>query len=104
VTAMRNLFNTKVKIEAADRKLSKSNVWILEYVYWNELWASIFIKDISARRALYLFVIKWRKDFPDDFRVVLNDKIFTPTQPPVRDPAKDLILFHATSKQRQKGE
>ncbi|MDR3151220.1 MAG: hypothetical protein LBT67_00010 [Holosporaceae bacterium] len=99
---MRNLFNTKVKIETAEKKLSESNVWILEYVYWNDLWASIFIKDISARRALYLFVIKWRKDFPDNFRIALNGKIFMPTQLPVRDPAKDLILFHATVK--QKGE
>ncbi|MDR1361867.1 MAG: hypothetical protein LBJ16_01465 [Holosporaceae bacterium] len=97
---MRNLFNTKITIEKVEKKLSECNVWIPEYVYWNQLWASILIKDISARRALYLFVIRWRKDFPNDFRVTLGDKIFTPTQQPFYDPAKDVLMFHAAVQQK----
>ncbi|MDR1561241.1 MAG: hypothetical protein LBS23_02700 [Holosporaceae bacterium] len=93
-----NLFNTKIKIETIEKKLSNDNLWILEYKLWKEVWASITIKDISSRRALYLFVIRWKRDFPTDFRVVIKDKIFTPTQFPVVEPAKDLLMFHATLK------
>jgi hypothetical protein len=94
----KNLFATKVKIEAIEKKLSNDNLWASEYVYWNELWASIFLKDISAKRVLYFFTIKWRKDFPVNCRVVVNDKIFVPTQPPIMDPSNDVIMFHAVMK------
>ncbi|MDR2765944.1 MAG: hypothetical protein LBB63_00560 [Holosporaceae bacterium] len=92
----RKLFNTKVRVEALEKHLSDSNLWISEYKPWKEVWASITIKDISARRTLYLFALKWTVDFPREFRVVLKDKIFLPTQFPVVEPANDLVLFHAT--------
>ncbi|MDR0678311.1 MAG: hypothetical protein LBF44_02115 [Holosporaceae bacterium] len=90
------LFNTKVKIETLEKKLSKDNLWISEYKPWNEIWASISIKDISSRRVLYLFTIKWKRDFPREFRVVVRDRIFIPTQSPIFEPSRDLVLFHAT--------
>jgi hypothetical protein len=89
-------FNTKVKIETLTRKLSKDNLWVSEYKLWNEVWASIAIKDISSRRVLYFFTVKWGRDFPREFRVSAGDRIFTPTQLPVIDPSKDWVLFHAT--------
>ncbi|MDR1375202.1 MAG: hypothetical protein LBJ45_00095 [Holosporaceae bacterium] len=91
----KNLFNTKVKIEALEKKLSADNLWVSEYRLWKEVWASISIRDISSRRVLYLFRVKWLKDFPRDFRVVLKDKTFIPTQAPIAEPANDLVLFHA---------
>jgi hypothetical protein len=94
----KNLFNTKIKIEALEKKLSGDNLWVSEFQLWKEVWASITIKDISSRRALYLFTIKWNKDFPSEFRVVINDKVFTPTQFPIVEPANDLVMFHATLK------
>ncbi|MDR1982795.1 MAG: hypothetical protein LBQ08_03300 [Holosporaceae bacterium] len=90
------LFNTKIKIETLEKKLSQDNLWVSEYKFWNEVWASISIKDISSRRVLYLFTIKWKHDFPCEFRVSIKDKIFTPTQLPIVEPSQDLILFHAT--------
>ncbi|MDR3187464.1 MAG: hypothetical protein LBT63_03500 [Holosporaceae bacterium] len=91
----KNLFDTKVKIEALEKKLSADNLWVSEYTLWKEVWASISIRDISARRALYLFRVKWLENFPRDFRVVVKDKTFTPTQFPIVEPANDLVLFHA---------
>ncbi|MDR0968398.1 MAG: hypothetical protein LBL99_02040 [Holosporaceae bacterium] len=93
---LKRLFNTKVRIESVEKKLSDENLWVSEYKLWNEVWASISIKDISARRTLYLFAIKWRRDFPREFRVVIKDRIFTPTQQPIIEPSQDLVLFHAT--------
>jgi hypothetical protein len=92
---MRKLFNTKVKIEEKKTKLSDDNLWISEYELWHELWSSIFIKDISSRRALYFFIVKWKRDFPRNFRVRIEDKIFTPTQVPIFNPSDDTTLFHA---------
>ena len=92
---LKRLFNTKVRIEAAEKKLSDDNLWISEYKLWKEVWASISIKDISSKRVLYLFTIKWKHDFPHEFRAIVNDRVFTPTQFPVIEPSQDLILFHA---------
>ncbi|MDR1333862.1 MAG: hypothetical protein LBJ71_01440, partial [Holosporaceae bacterium] len=84
----------RVKIETLERKLSKENLWVSEYKLWKEVWAAISIKDISSRRTIYMFTIKCRGDFPCEFRVLLNDKVFIPTQKPAVD--QDIILFHAT--------
>lgn len=92
----KTLFNTKVTIEKMEKTLSKENAWVSEYSFWKELWASVFLKDISPRRTLYFFTIKWNRDFPSIFRVKINDKIFMPTQLPIADTSKDEILFHAT--------
>jgi hypothetical protein len=91
------LFNTRVRIESVERKLSDENLWVSEYTLWKEVWASISIKDITAKKVIYMFTIKWKQDFPREFRVMVKDKIFTPTQFPIIDPAQDLILFHATA-------
>ena len=91
----KQLFNTKIQIEKQNEKLSDDNRWISEYVFWKEMWASISLKYISSKRTSYLFAIKWKQDFPQKFRVKINDKIFTPTQSAVVDPANDTILFHA---------
>jgi hypothetical protein len=92
---LKRLFNTKVRIESLEKKLSDENLWISEYKLWNQVWASISIKDISTRRTLYLFAVRWRRDFPKEFRVVVKDKIFKPTQPPILDSERGLVLFHA---------
>jgi hypothetical protein len=86
-----------------ERKLSAENLWISEYKPWGDVWASITIKDISAKRALYLFAIRWMCNFPREFRVVVGDKIFAPTQPPVFEPSQNLILFCAVASDK-KGE
>lgn len=91
----KRIFNTKIKLEKLNEKLSDDNRWTSEYENWNEVWASVSLKDISSKRALYLFVIKWRQDFPTKFRVKINEKIFMPTQSAIVDPANDTILFHA---------
>ncbi|MDR0677209.1 MAG: hypothetical protein LBF57_00845 [Holosporaceae bacterium] len=95
---MKKLFNTRVRIEALERKLSADNLWVSEYKLWSEVWAAISIKDISSKRVLYLFTLKWKEDFPRDFRVVIKDRIFIPTQSPIVEPENDLILFHAVLK------
>jgi hypothetical protein len=92
---LKKLLNTKVKIETVAKKLSDDNLWISEYKFWNEVWASILIKDISSKRATYLFIVKWRRDFPRDFRVVVGNMIFKPTQSPILEAQEDIILFHA---------
>jgi hypothetical protein len=91
----KKIFTSRVKIETLERKLSKENLWVSEYKPWKEVWAAISIKDISARRTLYMFAIKWRGDFPMEFRALLNGKVFIPTQKPAMD--KDVLLFHATT-------
>ncbi|MDR2724449.1 MAG: hypothetical protein LBB25_04625 [Holosporaceae bacterium] len=92
---LKRLLNTRIKIEIVEKKLSDDNLWILEHKLWREVWASISLKDISSRRVLYLFTVKWKCDFPREFRVIVKDKIFTPTQFPIMEPSQDLILFHA---------
>jgi hypothetical protein len=93
----KRLFATRVKIEILEKRLSSENLWISEYKPWKEVWASVSLKDISTRRALYIFAVKWRGDFPREFRAVVNDKIFMPTQMPAQEISQDLILFHATA-------
>lgn len=91
----KQLFNTKIQIERLNEKLSDDNRWVSEYILWKEMWASVSLKDISSKRVLYLFAIKWKQDFPQKFRAKINEKIFMPTQSAVVDPANDMILFHA---------
>lgn len=89
------LTSTKVKIEKLEKTLSEKNTWESKYIFWNEVWASIQLKDITVTKALYLFAIKWKGDFPRQFRVVVNNRIFMPTQTPSIDFRNDLIIFHA---------
>ena len=91
----KQLFNTKIHREKLNEKLSDDNRWLSEYISWKEMWASVLLKDISSKRALYLFAIKWKQDFPQKFRVKINEKIFMPTQSAIVDPVNDTILFHA---------
>jgi hypothetical protein len=91
----KQLFNTKIQIEKLNEKLSDDNRWFSEYIFWKEMWASVSLKDISSKQALYLFAIKWKQDFPQKFRVKINEKIFMPTQSAIVDPANETILFHA---------
>lgn len=91
----KQIFNTKVQIEELRKKLSDDNRWISEYAFWKEMWASVSLKDISSKRALYLFAIKWKQQFPTEFRVKINGCVFMPTQSAITDPANDTILFHA---------
>lgn len=93
---LKHVFNTKVKIESLETTLSADNQWIPKYTPWGEAWASVSVKYMSSKGALYLFEVKWKNDFPRAFRVIMKDKIFTPTQSPITDPSNDLILFHAT--------
>ncbi|MDR3156261.1 MAG: hypothetical protein LBT90_04165 [Holosporaceae bacterium] len=89
------LFNTKVQIEAKTTTLSTDNTWVSEYSLWRELWASISIKYMSPCTTVYLFMIKWKRDFPANFRVKVSGKIFVPTQPPIQDFQSESIIFHA---------
>lgn len=91
----KQLFNTKIQIEKLNEKLSDDNRWISEYVFWKEIWASVSLKDISSKRASYLFTVKWKQDFPQKFRVKINEKVFMPTQSAIVDPENESILFHA---------
>ncbi|MDR1235500.1 MAG: hypothetical protein LBJ96_00680 [Holosporaceae bacterium] len=91
------LFTTRVKIEILEKKLSAENSWISEYKPWKEIWAAISLKNISRKGALYIFAVKWRGDFPREFRAIINDRIFMPTQTPASEISEDLILFHATT-------
>jgi hypothetical protein len=89
-------FDRPIRIEKIERKLSDTNCWIKNYVPWKDFSAKISVKEISHKRTLYLFVINWRQDFPQFFRVKLNDKVFTPTQLPVEDPTGGTVMFYAT--------
>jgi head-tail adaptor len=91
----KKLFSTKILIETKNTTLSPDNVWISEYTSWRELWASISIKYISSRSTLYLFAVRWKRDFPKNFRVRVNNQVFVPTQPPIQDLQTDFVLFHA---------
>ncbi|MDR0580725.1 MAG: hypothetical protein LBG04_01255 [Holosporaceae bacterium] len=101
---LRRLFNTRVKIEIIEKKLSDDNLWVSEYKLWKEIWASISLKDISSRRVLYLFSVRWKQEFPREFRAVVKDVVFTPTQFPIMEPSQDLILFHATAGSRNNAQ
>jgi hypothetical protein len=89
------LFNTKIKIERLEKTLSEKNCWTSKYIFWKDVWASVMVKDITSKKALFFFVVKWKQDFPTSFRVKIGDKIFMPTQSPVVDPSNDTVLFHA---------
>ena len=92
---MKKRFYNKVRIEKEVKKLSPEGLWVTNYEFWKELWASIAIKEISTSKVVYLFQIKWRGEFPKNFRIIMNDEIFSPTQLPVTDVTGDTILFHA---------
>lgn len=90
-----NLFNTKVRIEELKTTLSENNTWESKYVPWRDVWASIQLKSVGVTQSLYLFIVKWKGQFPKKFRVVFQDKIFTPTQESSFDYKNDLVIFHA---------
>ena len=92
---MKKRFYNKVRIEKEVKKLSPEGLWVTNYEFWKELWAAIAIKEISTSKVVYLFQIKWRGEFPKNFRIIMNDEIFSPTQLPVTDVTGDTILFHA---------
>lgn len=91
----KQLFNTKITVEKTEDILSDDNRWIAEHTEWQKMWASVSLKDISAKRAIYLFAVRARSDFPKKFRIKINDKVFIPTQSAIKDPVNDVILFHA---------
>ena len=92
---MRRLFNTKVRIEKLEETLLENNTWKSEYVFWKDVWASIQLKNVTVNDARYLFIMKWKGDFPKKFRVIINGRIFMPTQKVVIDFQNDLIIFQA---------
>ncbi|MDR2681436.1 MAG: hypothetical protein LBB29_00070, partial [Holosporaceae bacterium] len=55
----------------------------------------ISIKYVAIKKVIYFFTIKWRRHFPNNFRIVVDDEIFVPTQPPIADPSNDYVMFHA---------
>ena len=58
----------------------------------------ITLKSSNQNNKIILFssqLIKWKKDFPQKFRVKINGKIFMPTQSAIVDPSSDTVLFHA---------
>lgn len=92
---MERQFNTKIKIEKLEKRLSENNVWKSEFIPWQELWASIRLGNIAITKTNYIFRVKWRGDFPKKFRVVVNDVIFFPTQMVAIDLKNDEVIFHA---------
>ena len=91
--------NTKIKIEKLEKQLDKNNCWVSEYTPWKEIWTSMSIKYISSTKIVYVFIVKWRRNFPQKFRVRLNDEIFTPMNKLAIDHSSNLIIFHATINQ-----
>lgn len=96
------LFKTKIKIEKLEKKLSKNNVWKTEFVFWNELWASVELGNIAITKTNYIFQLRWRGEFPKKFRVIVNDVVFVPTQSPAIDVKNDMVIFHAVRKGERK--
>ena len=92
---MERQFNTKIKIEKLEKRLSENNVWKSEFIPWQELWASIQLGNIAITKTNYIFRVKWRGNFPKKFRVVVNDVIFFPTQMAAIDLKNDEVIFHA---------
>ena len=90
-----DLFSTKVRIEELQTTLSENNTWEENCVPWRDVWASIQLKSIGVTKSLYLFIVKWKGEFPKKFRVVFQDKIFIPTQEASFDYKNDLVIFHA---------
>lgn len=91
----KRLFNTKIKIEKLEKKLSENNTWKSEFLPWQELWASIQLENITMTKTNYIFRVKWRGEFPKKFRVIINDVIFLPTQMVAIDLKNDMVIFHA---------
>ncbi len=91
----KRLFNTKIKIEKLEKKLSENNTWKSEFLPWQELWASIQLGNITITKTNYIFRVKWRGEFPKKFRVIINDVIFLPTQMVAIDLKNDMVIFHA---------
>ncbi len=85
----------KVIIEKLEKKLSENNTWKSEFVFWNKLWASIELGNIAITKTNYVFKVRWRGKFPENFRVVVNDVIFVPTQTAAVDIKNDMVIFHA---------
>lgn len=96
------LFNTKIKIEKSERKLSENNTWKSEFTPWQELWASIQLGNIAITKTNYIFRVKWKGEFPKNFRVIVNDVIFLPTQTVAIDLKNDMVIFHAVREGDQK--
>lgn len=96
------LFNTKIKIEKLERKLSENNTWKSEFLPWQELWASIQLENIAITKTNYIFRVKWRGEFPKKFRVIVNGVIFFPTQMAAIDLKNDMVIFHAVREGDQK--
>ncbi len=94
----RTFFNNRITIEKEEKVLSSDNVWISKYTEWKSMWASVLLRDLSKKNAVYLFCVRWINDFPTNFRIKIGDKMFIPTQLPVLDPPTGTILFHAVSK------
>ena len=94
---MKKSFSTRIKIEKEEKILSNENLWVTTYCFWKELWASVVMKELSSSKVTYLFKIKWKGVFPKNFRVIISDRIFLPTQTPEIDIVNDTILFHAKS-------
>ncbi len=96
------LFDTKIKIEKLDKKLSENNTWKSEFLPWQELWASIQLGNIAITKTNYIFRVKWRGEFPKKFRVLVNNVKFLPTQMVAVDLKNDIVIFHAVREGEQK--
>lgn len=92
-------FNNRVKIEKLTKSLSVDNTWVSSYAKFADVWAAINVKELTAKKCLYLFTIQWRENFPNNFRVMINDSTFIPTQIPIVDFKNNVILFHAIAAQ-----
>ncbi len=89
------MLHTKVIIEKLDKKLSENNTWKSEFIFWNELWASIELGNVAITKTNYIFKVRWRGEFPEKFRVVVNNVVFVPTQTVAVDIQNDMVIFHA---------
>ena len=89
------MLHTKVIIEKLEKKLSENNTWKSEFIFWNELWASIELGNVAITKTNYIFKVRWRGEFPEKFRVVVNDVVFVPTQTAAVDIQNDMVIFHA---------
>ena len=96
------IFNTKIKVEKSETKLSENNTWKSEFLPWQELWASIQLGNIAITKTNYIFRVKWKGEFPKKFRVIVNGVVFLPTQMAAIDLKNDMVIFHAVREGDQK--
>lgn len=91
-------FHINAKVCKTICELSVDNLWITKESFWKNVWFDIQIDNIKSDKQKYRFTTKWIPDFPNSFRIHMNESVFEPLQQPIVDPANDCIFFYAIKK------